>query len=175
MGQTEISKRCYVKNGEWIVVDFACAKSCHVSILHNLSDMHRKPSAGFGLCLDRVPVVYQRTGQRLQTKRRCNPSLASSTSTDNSSWGSLTIHTHSLTWPWRTLGSSGAFPRKTPSWSSRNLSLWPLSVRGTPLGLSSFIFLTLFPFYSLLSILLCYILTGSISIDCDHYGHSHVM
>jgi hypothetical protein len=58
MGQTEISGHCYVKNGEWDVVDFACAKSCHVSILHNLSDMRRKPSAGFGLCLDRVPVAY---------------------------------------------------------------------------------------------------------------------
>jgi hypothetical protein len=30
-------------------------------------------------------------------------------------------------------------------------------------------------FYSLFSVLLYYILTGSISTDCDHYGHSHVM
>jgi hypothetical protein len=58
MGQTEISGCCYVKNGELDVVDFACAKSPHVGILHNLSDMHQKLSAGFGLCLDRVPVAY---------------------------------------------------------------------------------------------------------------------
>jgi hypothetical protein len=51
-------RACYVKNGEWDVVDFACAKSGRVSILHNLSDMRRKPSAGFGLCVDRVPVAY---------------------------------------------------------------------------------------------------------------------
>jgi hypothetical protein len=60
MGQTEISGRCYVKNGELDVVDFACAKSCCVGILHNLSDMRRKPSASFGLHVDRVPVAYQR-------------------------------------------------------------------------------------------------------------------
>jgi hypothetical protein len=58
MGQTEISRRCYVKNGEWIVVDFACVLSHRVGILHNLSDMHWKVSAGFGLRLDRVPVAY---------------------------------------------------------------------------------------------------------------------
>jgi hypothetical protein len=61
MGQTEISGRCYVRNGELDVVDFACAKSRRIGILHNLSDMRRKPSAGFGLRLDRVPVAYQRT------------------------------------------------------------------------------------------------------------------
>jgi hypothetical protein len=60
MGQTEISRRCYVKNGEWDVVDFACAKSHRVGILHNLSNMRRKLSAGFGLRMDRVPVAYQR-------------------------------------------------------------------------------------------------------------------
>jgi hypothetical protein len=49
------------------------------------------------------------------------------------------------------------------------------AVRGTPLDSSSFLSLTLFYFYSLFSVLLCYILTGSISTDCDHYGHSHVM
>jgi hypothetical protein len=59
MGQTEISRRCYGKNGEWKVVDFACAKSCHVGILHNLSDMCWKASADFGLHVDRVPVAYQ--------------------------------------------------------------------------------------------------------------------
>jgi hypothetical protein len=61
MGQTEISGRCYGKNGEWSVIDFACVKSCCVGILHNLSNMRQKPSAGFGLHLDRVPVAYQRT------------------------------------------------------------------------------------------------------------------
>jgi hypothetical protein len=30
-------------------------------------------------------------------------------------------------------------------------------------------------FYSLFSVLLYYLLTGSISTDCDRYGHSHVM
>jgi hypothetical protein len=60
VGQTEIPGRCYIKNGELDVVDFACAKSRRVDILHNLSDMHRKPLAGFGLHLDRVPVAYQR-------------------------------------------------------------------------------------------------------------------
>jgi hypothetical protein len=49
------------------------------------------------------------------------------------------------------------------------------AVRGTPLDSSSFLFLTLFYFYSLFSVLLCYIFTGSISTDCDRYGHSHVM
>jgi hypothetical protein len=60
VGQTEISGHCYVKNGELDVVDFACAKSRCVGILHNLSDMHQEPLASFGLRLDRVPVVYQR-------------------------------------------------------------------------------------------------------------------
>jgi hypothetical protein len=60
MGQTEISGRCYVKNREWDVVDFACAKSRRVGILHNLSDMRQKPSASFGLRLDRVSVAYHR-------------------------------------------------------------------------------------------------------------------
>jgi hypothetical protein len=46
------------KNGECIVVDFVCAKSRRMGILHNLSDMRRKPSAGFGLRLYRVPVAY---------------------------------------------------------------------------------------------------------------------
>jgi hypothetical protein len=49
------------------------------------------------------------------------------------------------------------------------------TVRGTPLDPSSLLFLTLFYFYSLFSVLLCYILTGSISTDCDCYGHSYVM
>jgi hypothetical protein len=63
VGQTEISGRCYSlmrKNGEWIVVDYACAESHRVSILHNLTDMRRKPSAFSGLCVDRVPVAYHR-------------------------------------------------------------------------------------------------------------------
>jgi hypothetical protein len=46
------------KNGEWIVIDFTCAKSRHVGILHNLTDMRWKPSAGFSLHVDRVPVAY---------------------------------------------------------------------------------------------------------------------
>jgi hypothetical protein len=61
VGQTEISGRCYglmYKNGEWIVVDFMCAKSRRIGILHNLTDMRRKASAGFGLHVDRVLVVY---------------------------------------------------------------------------------------------------------------------
>jgi hypothetical protein len=61
MGQTEISGRCYGlmhKNGEDYVVDFACAKSRRVGILHNLTDMHQNPSAGFGLCMDMAPVAY---------------------------------------------------------------------------------------------------------------------
>jgi hypothetical protein len=59
-GQTEISGRCYDKNGEYNVVNFACAKSRRVGILHNLTDMCQKPSAGFGLRMDRVPVAYHR-------------------------------------------------------------------------------------------------------------------
>jgi hypothetical protein len=58
MGQTEISGRCYVKNGELDVVDSACAKSRCIGILHNLTNIRRKVSAGFGLHLDRVPVAY---------------------------------------------------------------------------------------------------------------------
>jgi hypothetical protein len=50
------------KNGEWIVVDFACAKSRCVGILHNLTDMRWKPSAFIGLRVDRVPVAYCRIG-----------------------------------------------------------------------------------------------------------------
>jgi hypothetical protein len=54
---------------------------------------------------------------------------------------------------------------------------------GTVLSLSEELLLTYLPlysllslpFYSLFSILPCHILTGSISSDCDHYGHSHVM
>jgi hypothetical protein len=58
--QTEISGHCYGKNGELDVVDFGCAK-CHcIGILHNLTDICRKGSAGFGLCVERVPVVYHR-------------------------------------------------------------------------------------------------------------------
>jgi hypothetical protein len=67
------------------------------------------------------------------------------------------------------------------------------SVRGTPLDLSSFLFFThslpSIPFlsssyplsifflspFSLLSIPTASIFTGSISSDCDCYGHSHVM
>jgi hypothetical protein len=63
MGQTEITGHyngLMRKNGEWNVVDFACAKSRHVVILHNLTNMRRKASASFGLCLDRVPVAYHR-------------------------------------------------------------------------------------------------------------------
>jgi hypothetical protein len=104
------------KNGEEFVIDFACAKSHRVSILHNLTDMRRKALAGFSLRVERVPVAYHqchnltqqggngpsedfRSGgsQHLQTKRRCNPLLALSISTDNSSWASLTMHAHSLT------------------------------------------------------------------------------
>jgi hypothetical protein len=48
------------KNGEKYVVNFACAKSRRMGILHNLTDMHQKPLAGFGLRVDRVPVAYHR-------------------------------------------------------------------------------------------------------------------
>jgi hypothetical protein len=61
MGQTEISGRCYGfmhKNREDFVVDFACAKCRRVGILHNLTDMCRNTSAGFGLRVARVPVAY---------------------------------------------------------------------------------------------------------------------
>jgi hypothetical protein len=57
-GMIEISGRCYIKNGEVFVVDFACAKSRRIGILHNLTDIRRKASAGFGLRMDRVPVAY---------------------------------------------------------------------------------------------------------------------
>jgi hypothetical protein len=37
------------KNGEYIVVDFVCAKCHHVGILHNLTDIRWNASASFGL------------------------------------------------------------------------------------------------------------------------------
>jgi hypothetical protein len=68
VGQTEITGRsdCLMrKNGEDYVIDFACAKSCHVflyagsrRLLHNLTDMHRKPSASLGLRVAMVPESY---------------------------------------------------------------------------------------------------------------------
>jgi hypothetical protein len=60
MGQTEISGCCYGKNGEEYVVDFACVKCHRVGILHNLTDIRRDASAGFGLRVARVPVAYHR-------------------------------------------------------------------------------------------------------------------
>jgi hypothetical protein len=80
MGQTEISGRCYGKNGEWKVVDFACVKSRRISILHNLTDMRRKPSAGFGLRVDRVPVAYQRAlvvlcGESFRIREGCGDEM----------------------------------------------------------------------------------------------------
>jgi hypothetical protein len=60
-GMIEISGCCYDKNGEEYVVDFACAKCRRVGILHNLTDIHRNASAGFGLHVDRVPVAYHRS------------------------------------------------------------------------------------------------------------------
>jgi hypothetical protein len=68
MGNYRDLWHCYglmCKNGEEYVVDFACAKSCHHFIcgkllsLPNLTDMHWKPSAGFSLHMDRMPVAYQ--------------------------------------------------------------------------------------------------------------------
>jgi hypothetical protein len=47
--------------------------------------------------MDPVKMQEWWTGRCLQTKRRCNPLSASSTSTDNSSWASLTMRAHSLT------------------------------------------------------------------------------
>jgi hypothetical protein len=46
------------KNRGKYVVDFACAKSRHIGILHNLTDMRRKPSASLGLRVAMVPVPY---------------------------------------------------------------------------------------------------------------------
>jgi hypothetical protein len=63
VGQTEISWHCnglMCKNREKYVVDFACAKSHRVIILHKLTDMHQKLLASFGLHVDRVPVACQR-------------------------------------------------------------------------------------------------------------------
>jgi hypothetical protein len=37
---------------------------CEGSSLHNLTDMGWKASAGFGLRVDRVPVVYHRLASR---------------------------------------------------------------------------------------------------------------
>jgi hypothetical protein len=44
-----------------------------------------------------------------------------------SSMASPTMYMHCLVSPWRTLGWTGACPRKAPSWSSRNFLYWPLS------------------------------------------------
>jgi hypothetical protein len=69
MGQTEISGHCYGKNGEDFVIDFACVKSRCIGILHNLSDMCRKPSASFGLHMARVPVAYHPVAQKLNHRQ----------------------------------------------------------------------------------------------------------
>jgi hypothetical protein len=47
------------KNGEDFVVDFVCAKCHRIGILRNLTDIRRNALASFGLCVERVPVVYQ--------------------------------------------------------------------------------------------------------------------
>jgi hypothetical protein len=47
------------KNGEEFVVNFVCAKSHRISILHNLTDMCQKASASFGLHMGRMPMAYQ--------------------------------------------------------------------------------------------------------------------
>jgi hypothetical protein len=39
------------------VIGFLYVLSCQ--FLHNLTDMHQKPSAYFSLCVDMVPMVYQ--------------------------------------------------------------------------------------------------------------------
>jgi hypothetical protein len=63
-GMIEITGRsdCLMcKNGEIYVIDFACVESCHLSIrhlLHNLTDMRQKPSAGLGLHVAMVPESY---------------------------------------------------------------------------------------------------------------------
>jgi hypothetical protein len=68
-----------------------------------------------------------------------------------------------------------------PLLDDTNYSEWSMQMEAKCQGNSPWlIFLYIpyslsFPFYSLFSILSCHILTGSISIDCDHYGHSHVM
>jgi hypothetical protein len=49
------------------------------------------------------------------------------------------------------------------------------AVRGTPLDLSSFLFLTLSSLLSIPYALISSTSTGSLSSDCDRYGHSHVM
>jgi hypothetical protein len=59
-GMIAISGRCYGKNGERYVVDFCmCELSLHRHSAY-LTDIHRNDSAGFGLRVERVPVVYQR-------------------------------------------------------------------------------------------------------------------
>jgi hypothetical protein len=80
MGQTEITGRsdCLMrKNGEDYVIDFACAKSHRVylyagsrHLLHNLTNMCRKPSAGLGLRVAMVPESYHQTSStsRLPTR-----------------------------------------------------------------------------------------------------------
>jgi hypothetical protein len=52
------------KNGEKYVVDFACVKSCCIIILHKLTDIHWKASAGFSLHMDRVPMAYHRLANK---------------------------------------------------------------------------------------------------------------
>jgi hypothetical protein len=76
MGQTEITGHCdglMFKNGEHNVVDFAGVESHRLFVpgksspfcmqevivfLSNLADMHWKPSACFGLCVNTVPMAY---------------------------------------------------------------------------------------------------------------------
>jgi hypothetical protein len=59
--------------------------------------------------------------------------------------------------------------------SSYLITIHTLTVRGTPLDLSSFLLFTLSLSLSIHYSLIPSTFTGSISSDCDRYGHSHVM
>jgi hypothetical protein len=82
MGQTEITGHCnglMPKNGEHNVLDFAVVIYLYgVShrLLINLIDLHWKPLACFGLCMDTVPMVYSGLGiSHSEPGRSSTPSL----------------------------------------------------------------------------------------------------
>jgi hypothetical protein len=109
MGQTEISGHCYCvmhKNREGFVINFACVKCCRISILRNLTDMHRKAWAGFGLCVARVPVAYHHSLGRTLTwiplwscsRMQSTSSLTTTPAIKCARWSSQHVH------PWSTIG-----------------------------------------------------------------------
>jgi hypothetical protein len=103
--------------------------------------MHWKPSACFGLHVDTVPMVYQRACTLLEHlyviyRDDNNPSKATAAALSSTSTESIFMDT---------------ILSMTPDQQQALVMGLEDYVRGTPLDLSSFLLLTLFYFYSLLS------------------------